>query len=157
MQVAAKRYAHKKCAEERNVEGIVTKVEIKKTEEELDLLQLRNYIDEIWNKDADYPAIGRQLQRFTGPEFNFTYKGIHRALRYYYEITHHAINNKYKHLGIIPYVYNKAQEYYGKIEKARKQNEQVGEIEKEIKEIHIPIPQTTVKKRQLFTFFEEDI
>ena len=32
----------------------------------------------------------------------------------------------------------------------------VNDIEKYVKEIHIPIPQTTVKKRELFTFFEED-
>jgi len=126
------------------------------SEEQRDLLQLRNYIDELWNKEADYPAIGSQLKKFTGPQYHFTYKGIHRALRYYYEITHHRIDNRFKHLGIVPYVYNKAQEYYEKIENAREKNKKVGEIEKEIKEIHIPIPQTTVKRRKLFTFFEED-
>ena len=106
MQVAAKRYAHKKCAEERNVSGIVSKAEIEQSEKDLDLLQLRNYIDELWNKNADYPLIGRQLQKFLGPQYNFTYKGIHNALLYYYEITHHTVNNKFKHLGIVPYVYN---------------------------------------------------
>lgn len=64
---------------------------------------------------------------------------------------------KYNDLAIVPYVYNKAQEYFEKIKKARNRNKGVGEIEKNaVKEIHIPIPQTTVKKRQLFTFFEED-
>lgn len=64
---------------------------------------------------------------------------------------------EYNHLGIVPYIYDKAQVYFDKITSARERNKNIGEIEtKEIKEIHIPIPQTTVKKRQLFTFFEED-
>ena len=63
----------------------------------------------------------------------------------------------YNTLSIVPYVYNKAEEYFKKIKNARDRNKEVGEIEqKNIKEIHIPIPQTTVKKRELFTFFEED-
>ena len=62
----------------------------------------------------------------------------------------------YNTLGIVPYCYEKAQEYYKRIKTARDRNKEVGEIEKNIKEIHIPIPQTTVKKRKLFTFFEED-
>ena len=63
----------------------------------------------------------------------------------------------YNTLGIVPYVYNKAEEYYKKISEARTRNKKVGEIEeKQVKEIRIPIPQTTVKRRELFTFFEED-
>ena len=62
----------------------------------------------------------------------------------------------YNTLGIVPYVYNQAEEYYKKIGEARTRNKKVGEIEKDVKEIHIPIPQTTVKRRELFTFFEED-
>ena len=151
------RYAHEKCAAERNITGIVVKAEIEQSEENVDELQLRNYIDELWNKKANYPAIGRQLKIYLGPQYNFTYKGIHNALRYYYEITHHPVSMKYNDLAIVPYVYVKAQEYYEKIKNARERNKKVGEIEqKNVKEIHIPIPQTTVKKRKLFTFFEED-
>ena len=54
IQVAAKRYAHKKCAEQLNVRGIVSKSEIEKSEQNLDELQLRNYIDDLWNKQANY-------------------------------------------------------------------------------------------------------
>lgn len=66
------------------------------------------------------------------------------------------MSDKYKHLGIVPYVYNKAEEYYKKVSSARERNKKVGEIEKDVKEIHIPVPQTTVRQRKLFTFFEED-
>lgn len=93
---------------------------------------------------------------YLGPKYNYTYKGIHHALQYYYEVTRHPISMKYNTLGIVPYVYSKAEEYYKKIGEARTRNKKVGEIEKDVKEIHIPIPQTTVKKRELFTFFEED-
>ena len=97
-----------------------------------------------------------QLKTYLGPKYHYTYKGIHHALQYYYEVTHHPISMEYNTLGIVPYCYEKAQQYYSKIKEARDRNKEVGEIEKDIKEIHIPVPQTTVKKRQLFTFFEED-
>ena len=150
------RYAHEKCAKERNIEGIVSKSEIEQSEKNLDELQLRNYIDELWNKQANYQIIARQLKMYLSPKYNYTYKGIHHALQYYYEVTHHPISMTYNTLGIVPYVYNKAEEYYKKISDARSRNKKVGEIEKDVKEIHIPIPQTTVKRRELFTFFEED-
>lgn len=150
------RYAHAECAAKLNVKGIVSKSEIEQSEKNLDEIQLKNYIDELWDKKADYPMITRQLKIYTGPKYKYTYKGIHHALQYYYEVTHHPISMDYKTIGIVPYVYNKAEEYYKKISEARTRNKKVGEIEKNIQEIHIPIPQTTVKKRELFTFFEED-
>ncbi len=97
-----------------------------------------------------------QLKRFLGPQYNYTYKGIHQALLYYYDVTKHYVDMEFNNIGIVPYYYDKAQVYFKKIEKARERNKKIGEIEKNIEEIHIPIPQTTVKKRQLFTFFEED-
>ena len=129
IQVAARRYAHEKCAKERNVEGIVSKSEIEQSEEKLDEVQLRNYIDELWNKKANYQIIAKQLKTYLSPQYNYTYKGIHQALQYYYEVTHHPINMKFNHLGIIPYVYGKAEEYYKKISSARERNKKVGEIE----------------------------
>ena len=100
--------------------------------------------------------IARQLKLYLGPKYNYTYKGIHHALQYYYEVTNHPIQMRFNTIGIVPYVYNRAEEYYKKISEARTRNKKVGEIEeKQVKEIRIPIPQTTVKKR-IFTFFEED-
>lgn len=149
------RYAHLDCYKEATGEVPPEYLQLA-----IDKENLMHYIDGLWDKKANYPLLMTQLKRYTtGKSFNYTHKGILNALKYYYEVTKHPINEEYKDLSIVPYVYTKAQVYFNRIENAQKINEDknIKDYEqKEAKVIHIPIPQTTIKRRKLFTFFEEE-
>lgn len=156
IKVSERRYAHEECAKQIGVDGIVTRPQIEVSTDNQDKVNLMNYIDLLWNKQANYMIINRQLKTYLGNKYRYTYKGIHNALIYYYDITKHPVQMEYNSIGIVPYCYDKAQTYFKKIADARERNKNVGEIKDDVREIHIPIPQTTVRKRKLFTFFEED-
>ena len=87
-----------------------------------------NYIDLLWNKQANYMIINRQLKMYLGNKYRYTYKGIHNALVYYYDVTKHPVQMEYNSIGIVPYCYDKAQTYFKKIADARERNKNVGEI-----------------------------
>ena len=96
------------------------------------------------------------MKRYLGRDFNYTYKGILNALKYYYEILKHPATMEYNTLGIVPYCYQKAQEHFEKIKTAKEINKDVGEIVVNIREIRIPPPKVEKKKIEVFKFLEED-
>ena len=91
-------------------------------------------------------------------EFNYTYSGIRKALIYHYEIKGGDKLKANGGIGIVPYVYENAYNYYYNLWLAKQKNKDV-EVEQytpQIKEIVIPRPQRKVKKRPLFTFLDEE-
>ena len=90
-------------------------------------------------------------------EYNYTYSGIQKALYYHYEIKGGDKSKANGGIGIVPYVYKDAYNYHYNLWLAQQKNKDV-QIElytPKVKEIVIPRPQSTVKKRQLFTFLDE--
>ena len=63
-----------------------------------------------------------------------TNKGIYFALKYFYEIQHNDWNAGHEGIGIIPYIYGKAAEYWENQELKRRGT--IEEIEKQIAERH---------------------
>lgn len=87
-----------------------------------------------------------------------------KSLRYFYEIKHGDKTKANGGIGIIPYIYPEAAEYYYRIWLAQQENiERINEmytmntIEIPVVEIHIPSPsrKPMKRKRRLFTFLEE--
>ena len=118
----------------------------------------------LYNTDHVLPRIKQQIKKYV-EEYGYTYSGIMKALIYYYEIK----GNKFDFaktnggIGIVPFVYEKAYNYYYSIWEAQQaQQRQLSEsssidvyIPKTI-EVHIPIPQREERKRKLFTFLDEE-
>lgn len=84
------------------------------------------YIYHLFGSDLDMPVSVRNLvlmQRFVNQGIN--YKAQLLTLKWYYEIEKNTVQEKYKTIGIIPYVINKAAYYYTskqkEIEKAEAQ------------------------------------
>lgn len=138
------RYVHKNCA-------------VKHPENDLEKLMI--YIIQLYKLKDNYipPAYMKQVTQYE-KDYEFTYSGMLKALKYWYEVKKNPLDTN-RGIGIIPYIYNQAKEYYYALYLANLQNEQIQDykeyIPKDI-EIKIKSPEKKVTKRRLFTFLEED-
>lgn len=85
---------------------------------------------------------------------------MHKSLKYFYEIKGNDIKKANGGIGIIPYVYKQAHDYYYALWEAQQKNESKIEIIQnfipQVKEIKIQRPQLKPKKKDLFTFLDEE-
>lgn len=148
VQVSPRRYAHKECSmseDERKAQEI-------KDKEELD-----NYIMSLFKMTYVDARIQKQIKKYI-EENNYTYSGIKKALVYFFEIKGNSIDKANGGIGIVPYVYQQAYNYYYSLWLAQQKNEdkKVEEYVPIVKEIVIPVPERRVRKRQLFSFLDEE-
>ena len=141
-----RRYAHKKCAEE---------FENNKSKEEKDKEALVEYIKELLNIPALTPKINRQIKDYV-ENYNYSYSGILKALKYFYEIKHNDISKANEGIGIVGYIYNQAFNYYYDIWLAQQRNENkdIEHYRPNVIEISIHEPERKIKKRKLFQFLD---
>ena len=149
IMVNTRRYAHKKCAE--NKEQTLT-------QEQLDKIAFEEYVMKIFKIDFIEPQMQLQIKRFI-EQNKFTYSGMHKALIYFFEVKGNPIEKSGKTLGIIPYVYQDAYRYYFSIWQAQQRNQEfkIKQYIPKIKEIIIPIPQVQpYKEKEFFSFLDEE-
>lgn len=146
--VGARRYAHINCP---------SKDGEPKTQEEIDKEECEKYIMQLLKEDYISPKVRKQLNQFI-KEYNYTYSGVRKALIYHYEIRHGDVGKSGGGIGIVPYVYRQAYEYFYSIWLAQQRNQDkvIEEYKPQVVEVRIPPPQIKVKKK-FFNFFEEDV
>ena len=91
-------------------------------------------------------------------DYEFTYSGMLKALKYWYEVKKHPIDTT-RGVGIIPMIYKEAYEYYYALYLAQLSNEQITDYDEyKPKDIVVTItpPKRQGERRSLFTFLEED-
>lgn len=147
-QVSARRYAHLSCSLEK---------EQQKSKEEKDKEALEKYIKELLKNNYSGVKVKKQIKDYIS-EYNYTYSGILKALIYFYEIKGNSVEKAQGGIGIVPYIYNDAYNYYYNLWIANQQNEKkdIQSYIPEVREIKIPIPKRNIKKRNLFTFLDEE-
>ena len=139
------KYVHKQCQE------------LEENREKTDREKLETYIKELYQISYIEPRVKAQIKKYVD-EYNYTYSGIQKALYYHYEIKGGDKSKANGGIGIVPYVYQDAYNYFYNLRLAQQKNKDV-EIElytPKIREIIIPRPQRKIKKRPLFTFLDED-
>jgi hypothetical protein len=136
---------------------------LEQTRELTDQEKLEKYIMQLFGTDYVYARIKKQIQDYVTNQ-GYTYSGIQKALVYYYEVK----GNKFDEgkaqggIGIVPYVYQHAYNYYYAIWEAQQKQDHISDaasIQEYIPrtvEIKIPVPQRKERKRQLFTFLDEE-
>lgn len=142
------RYAHEQCSKD---------YEASIPQEKKDEEALKNYIKEKFKDNANWALINKQLLKYK--QDNFTYKGILKTLQYWYDIKHNDINKAKGGLGIIPYVYNQALDYYYNLYLAQHVNEGKDiSVITQSKEIVIKYPERKTKPFKLHNLeeIEED-
>ena len=147
IQVSQRRYAHQECS--------LTE-EQKKSKEEQDKIDLDNYIMQLFKIDYVDARIRKQIKQYR-EEYNYTYSGIRKALVYFYEVKQNPVEKSNDGIGIVPWVYKQAFNYYYAIWLAQQKNTNKtveNYIPKET-EIIIPRPKPKPHKKHLFSFLDD--
>ena len=149
--VSAKRYAHIKCATEAGLSG--QKIEPPKKDK--DLIALEDYIMKLFNEDYINARIKKQIKEYK-EEYNFSYSGILKTLIYFFEIRGNSIDKANGGIGIVPYIYKEANQYYYNLYLAKIANEQkdMSAYIPKVKYIEIAPPKIEKRKIRLFNFDE---
>lgn len=127
------RYAHKECYEKH-----FTKDE--------------SYIDVIYQVLSkagvkyNYQMCERQRLRFL--KDGYTNEGISEALRFFYEKNTSDPNKANGGIGIVPYVYDEAKEYFDKMRKRKTARREAFQARQEVKAITIVAPKKKEKERK---------
>lgn len=142
IQISARRYAHPKCAKEN---------EANKTQEEKDQEALESYIMKLFDEPFVNARIRKQINDYR-EQYNYSYSGMLKTLIYWYEIKNNSTEKANGGIGIIPYVYKQASDYYYALYLAQLANEDK-DIENyipKVREIFIESPEVQIKKIKLF-------
>lgn len=145
IEVTEGRYAHKKCQE------------IEDKREKTDKEQLDDYIKKLFQMQYVDPKIQLQIKKYV-QDYNYTYSGIQKALQYYYEIKNGDKSKAKNGIGIVPYIYKDAYNYFYNIWLAQQQNKDkvlINYVPK-VREVTILRPQREIKKKRFFQFLNEE-
>ena len=91
-------------------------------------------------------------------QYGYTYSGIQKTLYWFYELNGNSIEKANGHLGIVPYIYEEASNYFYKIfvAAAAANNMQINVLPKKQYIIHSPSVTTAMKQKRFFDFEGED-
>ena len=132
-QISERRYAHLTCA---------LAAENEKSQAEKDKEDLEKYIMELLGEEYISPRVRKQMNSYVD-EYNFTYSGMKKALVYFYEVKGNDKSKAKGGIGIIPYVYRDAYNYYYSLWLANQKNEHkvITDYKPVVREVRIPPPQ----------------
>lgn len=151
VMVNKRRYAHKICAES---------AQANKTKEEEDREILEEYIKELFNLTSITPKIKRQIKVYH-EENNYSYSGMYKTLKYFFEIKNNSVEKANGGIGIIPYVWNDALVYWRSIWEAQQQISKTAtnDFILSSREVRIAPPCRKPMKhiQRLFSFLEEEV
>ncbi len=132
--------------------------------EKEDLERLKDTIRDLFGNKAVWSRIMRQINSYK-KKYGYTYSGMMRSLIYYYQKMGNDPMKSTGGIGIIPYVYDSAYNYYYNIWLLQQRNKQENLEYKanptqEIRNVTIKEPERTPIKiemrKPLFGFLEED-
>ena len=148
VQINKTRYAHKACYDRHNSEM---------DQEERDKEILIKYIKQLFSIDSIPAKITKQMQDYHDNK-QYTYSGMYKSLVWFYQIKGHPIEKANGGIGIIPYVYEDARNYYLAMWQASQQNQAkpIEQWKPTVIEIHIPPPERKPMKSHKFSFLDEE-
>lgn len=146
--VGTRRYAHKECAD---------KAEEQKVKAEQDRIALEEYIKKLFKTDYVDPKIQKMIKNYID-NYQFTYSGILKALKYWYDIKRNSIEKSNGSIGIVPYIYEESKRYYYQIWAAQQLNmdKQYGAYIPRNIEITIEAPKRKTRRSHKFDFLDDD-
>ena len=144
----ARRYAHQSCKPDGEIVPL--------PQIDQDYTDLMECIKEIYKDEVNYALVKKQIKQYQ-EEYNYTLSGIKKSLIYFYKVKGNPIDKSKGGIGIVPFVYKDAYNYYYSLFVAQSQNENknLQQITSKIKEIIIKPPKIK-KKIRLFNLGEEE-
>lgn len=148
VKVNSNRYAHQTCANQRNQ---------LQTKEDKDKEAFFQYCSKIFGKQFDFVRTKRMADSYI-KKYNYSWSGMLKCLIYFFEVKKNPIEKANGGIGIIPYIYQEAHDYYYDIWQAQQLNinKKIENYIPEVIEIKIPPPEPQPKKRKLFTFLDRE-
>ena len=146
----ARRYAHYTCLPEGELVPLPNAVV------DQDLVDLENYIKNLLGDDYNPARVKKQIKDYK-TEYNYSYSGMLKALVWFYEIKGNSIEKANGGIGILPFVYQDAYNYYYSLYLAQLVNEEkdVNQYKTKIREIVIKSPSVAEKPIRLFNLGED--
>lgn len=141
----ARRYAHYDCLPSGEI------VPLPQVDENLE--KLINYTKNLLGESYNAARVKKQIKDFK-EEYNYSYNSMLKCLIYFYEVKGNSKEKANGGIGIIPFIYNDAYNYYLSLFYAKQANENK-EITSKVKEITIKPPEVAIKKH-FFEFLEDE-
>jgi hypothetical protein len=121
-----------------------------------DLVDLESYIKNLLGDDYNPARVKKQIKDYKN-EYNYSYSGMLKALVWFYEIKGNSIEKANGGIGILPFVYQDAYNYYYSLYLAQLVNEEkdVNQYKTKVREIVIKSPSVAEKPVRLFDLGED--
>lgn len=153
VKTGARRYAHLRCKPDGEKVPLINE-----TIDE-DLQKLEEYIKHLLNEDYVNARVRKQIKDFK-EEYGYSYSGILKSLIYFYEVKGNSKEKANGGIGIVPFVYKDAYNYYFELFKAQNQNNLKDIVNYfanvKIKEIVIKPPSIKTPPKRLFNLDDEE-
>lgn len=145
----ARRYAHYSCYPEGELVPLGT-------EADPELQKLKKYIEDLFGDKANWALINKQIKSYQNDN-GYSLSGILKSLIYFYEIKGNPKDPTKGNggIGIVPFCYNDAYQYYYNLFMAQEMNKDKT-LATKIKEIFIKPPQYRGTKQQFFNLGDSD-
>lgn len=142
VKTGARRYAHYRCKQDGEL------VPLPKQEIDEDLIELENYIKKLLKEDFINAKVRKQIKDFQ-QQYGYSYSGMLKSLIYFYEVKGNSTEKANGGIGIVPFVYKDAYNYYYDLFLAKQQNKEkdVKTITHKVKEIIIKLPTVNIPKK----------
>lgn len=126
--------------------------------EEKDAQALEEYIVILFQLEYLNPRIRKQIKEYV-EQYGFTYSGILKTLQYWYEVKKNDITKANGGIGIVPYVYTQAKNYYHSLWLANEKNKDknIEDYIPIIREVKVLSPQRKIKKKKKFSFLDDEV
>lgn len=152
VKAGTRRYAHQTCKPDGELVPLPPPKKKEDSVEDEDLKKLKSYIEQLYGANVRWPLVMKQIQQYK-KEYKYTYSGMLKSLIWFYEVKGNHVELS-KGIGIIPYAYQDAYNYYYSLFVAQSQNEKKDfqQITSKVREITIKPPE--IKKKE--KFFNQD-
>lgn len=151
----ANRYAHARCAEttenKEQAAAAAAQKGVVPEEEKADYQALKDYINSVFS-NINWPTTISKMHQLRLQ--NYTYSGMLKSLKWWYEIQKKNPKDAKTPLGIIPFIYNDAYAYYEAIFLAEEKNKAFQYTEK-VREFTITPPEAPKLPPRLFDLGED--
>lgn len=146
-QLSGGRWMHEECYEK--FWNGMTPAEQAQYKENEEYCKLEDYICKLFNIQHLTAKIRKQIKDIRS-QYRYSYSGMLKTLKWWYEIQNHSIEEANAGIGIIPYVYDRAYDYYYSLFLAEQANKEIEEYNPNIIVIKIQSPQSQPHKRKEF-------
>lgn len=152
VMTSSRRYAHKACYEKRQA-GL--------SEEDKYKEKIFEYTKQLFKEYYNKKKIETQLMKMMKENVKYTYSGVFKTLVYWYEVRQGDVEKSHYSIGIVPYVYDEAFNYYKELWMMQQINAEknIEEYIPKVRKVKIQNPQRNplIKERHFNLLDEEEV